>query len=140
MAATLRAALAGFDPALLSGEDAATLVHALAVTEKACAMAKVRAGARAAECRSHQREGFADAGEWLARMSGSTRGEAHAALETAAAVGADTPMGTALAAGDLSLEQAAAIRSGAAEDEAELLALSRDCSLAKLRDEVRRRR
>src|SRR5690242_7520826 len=110
-AATLRAALAGFDPALLSGQDAATLAHALALTEKACAMAKARAGARAAECRSHQREGFADAAEWLARMSGSSRSEAQAALETAAAVGADTPMGSALAAGELSLEQAELIRS-----------------------------
>src|SRR6476469_4931133 len=81
-ASTLRAGLAILDPVSLSGEDAARLAHALALTEKACAAAKARAGARAAECRSHESEGFADPTEWLARMSGSTRGAAQAALET----------------------------------------------------------
>ena len=141
-AAALRAALAAFEPALLSGDDAAVVSYALALTEKACATAKARAGARAAQCRSHEREGFADAAEWLARMSGSTRGAAQAALETAAAVGANSRLGAALAAGELSLEQAAAVRAGSedGESEAELLALARESSLAKLRDEVRRRR
>src|SRR4051794_10232946 len=82
-----------------AGDDAATLANALALTEKACAVAKARAGARAVQCGNHEREGFPDAAEWFARMSGSTRGQAKGALDTAEAVGADTPIGAALAAG-----------------------------------------
>ena len=142
-AAALRASLASFDPAVLPGDDAATVAEALAATEKACAAARARAGLRAAECRSHERRGFVDAAEWLARVSGSTRGEAHAALATASAVGADTPLGMALAGGELSLEQAQVVSRAAAEcpgSEGDLLALARDSSLAKLSDEARRRR
>ena len=36
-AASLRRALVGFDPSLLSGTDCAALAEALAATEKACA-------------------------------------------------------------------------------------------------------
>src|SRR3954447_16246076 len=91
-AAALRATLAGLEPALLSGDDAASLAQALALTEKTCAVAKARAGARAVQCRSHERAGFADGAEWLARMSGCTRGQAKGALDTAEAVGPETPI------------------------------------------------
>ncbi|HEX6597343.1 MAG TPA: DUF222 domain-containing protein [Acidimicrobiales bacterium] len=142
-ARALRTALAAFDPATLTGEDAATVAEALAATEKACAVARARTAARAAECHSHERRGFADAAEWLARLSGCTRGDAKAALDTASTVSAGTPVGAALAAGELSIAQAAVISRAESEcpgSEAEMLALARGSSLAKLHDEARRRR
>jgi hypothetical protein len=65
-AQALRAALAGFDPALLSGEDCARLVEALALTEKACGAARALAAARAGECRAHRERGYGDAADWCA--------------------------------------------------------------------------
>src|SRR5437764_9644773 len=82
----LRAALAGFDPEGLSGVDCATLVEELAATEKMCAVARVRAAARAGECGAHRERGFGDVSDWMARATGSTAGSAKAALETAAEV------------------------------------------------------
>lgn len=143
LAGALRAALTAFDPALVSGDDAARIAEQLAITEKACAAARARAAVRAAECRSHERRGFRDPADWLARIAGSTRGDAHAALATAAAVGRETPTGAALASGELSLEQAQVIARTEAEcpgSEEELLALALESSLAKLQDEGRRRR
>ena len=143
LAAALRAGAAAFDPALVSGDDAALVAEQLAVTEKACAAGRARAAVRAAECRSHERRGFADAADWLARVAGSTRGDAQAALATASAMDSETPTGAALAAGELSLAQARVIACAEAEcsgSEGELLELARQSSLAKLQDEGRRRR
>ncbi|HWC12281.1 MAG TPA: HNH endonuclease signature motif containing protein [Acidimicrobiales bacterium] len=143
LAAALRAAVAAFDPSLVSGDDAALVAEQLAVTEKACAAGRARAAVRAAECRSHERRGFAAAAEWLARATGSTPGDAQAAMATASVVGRETPAGAALAEGALSLEQAQVIARTEAEcpgSEGELVQLARQSSLAKLHDEGRRRR
>jgi hypothetical protein len=142
-AAALRSALAQFDPALVAGDDAALIAEQLAVTEKACAAARARAAVRAADCRSHERRGFPDAADWLARAVGSSRGEAQAAMATASGFAAGSPTAAALAAGDVSLRQAQVIARTEAEcpgAEAELLELARRSSLAALEDEGRRRR
>lgn len=73
-ARSLRDALAGFDARTLSGEDAATVVDALARTEKICAAARARAAARAAECGAHRQQDFANANEWLSRKTGASSG------------------------------------------------------------------
>jgi uncharacterized protein DUF222/HNH endonuclease len=142
-AGALRSALAEFDPALVAGDDAALIAEELAVTEKACAAARARAAVRAAECRSHERRGFPDAAEWLARAAGSSRGEAQAAMATASALAPGSPTASALAAGDVSLKQAQVIARTEAEcpgAEAELVELAKRSSLAALEDEGRRRR
>ena len=142
-AATLRASLAAFDFGLVTGDAAAVIAEQLALTEKACAAARARAAVRAAECHTHQHQGFADAAEWLARMAGSTRALARAAIATAAAVEHDTPTGAALAAGELSLEQAQVIARTENEcpgSENDLLELASRAPLSKLQDEGRRRR
>ena len=82
-ARALREELAGFEPELLSGEECAFLVDVLAVTEKACAAARARAAARAAECGAHRQRGFRDPEDWLARTSGSSTPDARSALNTA---------------------------------------------------------
>jgi len=140
----LRARLAGFDPTLVPAVECAALVEVLAATEKACAAAKARAAARAAEGGAHRAAGFADAGDWLARASGTTRGEAAAALATAAGLDALGATKAAVVAGAVSLDQAheivrtEAVRPGS---EAELLGLAEaGAGLSTLRDRARRRR
>jgi hypothetical protein len=56
----LRAALVDFQPEGFSGEDCAVLVEELAITEKVCAAARVRAAARAGACGVHKERGFPD--------------------------------------------------------------------------------
>src|SRR5207237_7886975 len=108
-ARALRDALTGFEPSLLSGEDCAAVAEELARTEKACAGVRAAAAARAAECGAHRRRGWSDGADWLAQVSGTTRGEARAALETAATVGSCPATRAALASGDVSLAQAGEI-------------------------------
>ena len=142
-AAALLEALAAFDPALLSGADCASVAERLAVVEKACAGARARAALRAADCGAHRGRGHADAADWLARVSGSSRGEAKAALETAVVVDAVAEVGPALAAGALSLGQAREIALTEARvpgSAAALVELAGRSSLGSLRDEGRRLR
>ena len=135
--------LRGFNPALLSGADCAALAEDLAVAGKACLAAQARAAARAAECGAHRSMGYTQPADWLARVSGSSVGEAKAALETAAAVEAVPEVQDALTQGSLSLAQAweiartEEIRPGSAEL---LLDVARRRGLAAVRDEGRRMR
>jgi len=142
-ARALRAALTAFDPASSSGEDCAGLVEELAATEKACAAARVRAAARAAECGAHRRKGFADAADWLARASGTTAGLAKAELDTARALTEMPDTRAAVAAGELSLAQAQELAKTEAEcpgSETELLAVAKGESLKTLKDKARKQR
>lgn len=143
VARSLRAALAGLEPALLSGEDCAVLAEELAATEKACAGARARAGLRAGDCGVHRRRGFASAGEWLAHAAGSSPGEARAALETAGALDRCPETERALVAGELSLDQAGVIaRTEAAcpGSESELVEVAARSGLGQLKDVARARR
>lgn len=142
-AGALRDALVDFEPAVLTGEDAAQVAEMLALVEKACGTARVRAAARAAQCRSHRSRGFADAADWLARLGGSTRREALQALHTARSVDPASTTGVAMATGELSLAQAGVISATEAAcpgTEDQLVSLAQRSSLAKLADEGRRRR
>ena len=142
-ARALRALLTTFDPALSSGEDCALVAEELAATEKACAAARVRAAARAAECGVHRRKGFADAADWLARAAGTSTVAAKAELETARALREMPDTRAAVTAGELSLAQAQELAKAEAEcpgSEAELLAVAKGGSLKTLRDEARKRR
>ena len=138
-AKALRDALQSFDPAVTSGEDCATVVEALARTEKACAAVRALAGARAAECRAHRDRGFANAAEWMARTTGSSASEARTALDTAVAVENCPETKAALMAGELSVAQAAEI-SRAPQAETELIRFAQQSNLAALRNETRKRR
>ncbi|HEX4538926.1 MAG TPA: hypothetical protein VH112_01685 [Acidimicrobiales bacterium] len=142
-ARALRTELVGFDPELFSGDDCAALAEELARTEKACAAAGARAAARAAECGSHHRRGYADAVDWLARSAGSSRGQARAALGTVTALEDCPETSEAVVSGELSLAQGAEIARTEAEcpgSEGELMGLAKSASLAVLRDKARSRR
>ena len=142
-AEAFRQALVGFEPALLSGEDCAVVAEALARAEKASAGARAAAAARAAECGAHRRRGWFDGADWLAQVSGTSRGEARAALETVTSVENCPATKQALASGEVSLAQAGeiakteAVRPGS---EGELVSLAKRQSLTVLRDEARRQR
>ena len=139
----LRAALIDFEPEEFSGEDCAVLVEELALTEKACDWARVRAAARAGACGAHKERGFADVSDWMARASGSTAGSAKTALDTAAAVESQPDTKAALQAGDLSLAQARELVRTEAEcpgSAADLLDVAKQNSLKILKEKARDRR
>ena len=133
VAAQLRAEVGAFEADRWSGSDCAVLAEVFAATAKACAAAGARAAARAVAC-------HAGDVEWVARTAGTTPAEARAALATTAAVGECPETSDALAAGELSLAQAAQI-AGAEQvvpgSEHELLERARSGSFGGLRAAAR---
>ena len=142
-ARALRAELAAFDPGLLGGVSCARVAEELSVTEKACAAARLVAGARAVEDGAHKEAGFADPAAWMARQGGTTSTQARQALELARSLDAHPETKDALLAGAVSVAQAQEITKAQAElegSERDLLDVARHGDLTKLRDEVRERR
>jgi Domain of unknown function (DUF222)/HNH endonuclease len=139
----LREALAGFEPGQFCAGDCARLAEELAVTEKACASARLLAMARATEAGVHKERGFKDPASWLARQSGTTSTQAREALETAQRLGQCPDTQEALLAGEISWQQAAEITRAESEvqgAERELLPLARHCDLSQVRDHSRQHR
>ena len=131
--------VAAFDPALVPGEACAPLAEGLARAATVCEAASVRALARAIECGARGEEGDATALEWMARVRGTTAGAVRRQLETAAEIEGHPDVHDAVAAGAVSLAQAAEIASVPGH-EAELLALARTSGLRAVRDRARTRR
>jgi len=133
-----RQALAGAEPGTSTPARCAEIAEELARTEKACAAARIRFAARAAVSGEHRKRGFADASDWLAAASGSSRRDARDALTTVAQAGPE--LRDALVAGEVSLGQAAEIVTAPAQHEAELIALAGKSGLGAVRDTARKRR
>lgn len=143
LARALREALAAFDPGLFRGDDCAAAAEELAATENACAAARARAAARAGECGVHRQKGFADAADWLARATGTSKVEARSAMETARALRDMPDTKAAVDAGELSLAQAQELARTEAEcpgSEVELLDVARNGSLKTLKERARKYR
>ncbi len=138
LAAQLRDALANSDPRLSTGELCAEIAEDLGATEKACAAARVRYATRAADCGEHHKRGFASAPDWIARTAGSSTGAARTEFATVAALDDCPATRSALAAGEVSLAQAAEIVR-VPGCETELLAVARTESLRSLQEKARRR-
>jgi hypothetical protein len=138
LAGQLRNALVEADPAVSTGEFCAEVAEALAATEKACAAARVRYATRAVECGEHRKRGFSTAPEWVARAAGSFIGTARTELATDAALDECPATKAAVAAGEISLAQAAEIVR-VPGCETELLAVARTESLRSLQDKARRK-
>jgi hypothetical protein len=102
----LQELLRGFDPGLWSGDDCAAIADELALLEKACATARVRASERAVACNAHRRRGFGIGAEWMARTVGSSAAEARVALATVAAAAECPATREAIEAGQVSFAQA----------------------------------
>jgi hypothetical protein len=142
-AEALLRALSDFDPARHSGDDCLAVAEKLARTEKACAAARAMAAARAADAGSHRAKGFIDPVDWLARVSGTSQGEAQRELATAKRLEIMPATLAALSAGELSLAQAEEIARTEREcpgAEREMLQLAQRDSLRTLRDEGRKKR
>jgi hypothetical protein len=143
LATELRHELRRVDVSALSGKECAALVRELAPTEKACAATRAVAASRAASSGAHHAAGFRDPADWLAGATGTSSGEAKAALETAEALESCPATRDALMAGELTLAQASEITRTEAEkpgSETDLLDLARRSPIGRLRDEARKRR
>ena len=70
LAVQFRDVLVWSDPGVSTGEGCAQIAEELARTEKACAAARARYAARAAECGEHRKRGYADA----SGLDGAVRG------------------------------------------------------------------
>jgi len=139
----LRAELIELEPGTFDGEGAASLAEDLAVAENACAVARARMAARAAECGAHRGRGFADAQDWMATVTGSSVREARAELDAVREVEACADTRAALVAGEVSVAQAAEIAKAETEVagvEGELLDVARRGSLGAVRTRARKRR
>jgi hypothetical protein len=143
IARSLREVLRDFDPAMHPANDCAALVEELARTEKACALARVLAAARASDCGAHRRKGFPDAADWLAHVGGTTPAQAERQLATARWITDLPDTKAALTSGDLSLEQAeevAKTEQHCPGSEAEMLDAARRDTLKSLRETGRNKR
>jgi hypothetical protein len=139
----LRGELKGFEPSCYSPADCTWLAEELARVEKACAAARLLAGARAVACDAHRKAGVADPARWVARQAGTTRRQARDALATAASLEGCRATRDALLAGEVSILQAAEITKAVAElpgEEVALLEAAKAGDLTTLRDEARERR
>ncbi|HVM07063.1 MAG TPA: DUF222 domain-containing protein [Acidimicrobiales bacterium] len=135
--------VAAFDPALVASRECATAIEALVAVENACSGVRALAAARAAAGGAYRERGFADAGDWLASLAGTTTTDAKRALDLASRLDECPETRDALIAGEVSLGQAAEIAATEKEcpgSEGDLLRLARTKSLGTLRDEGRRRR
>lgn len=132
-----------FDPPVWSGAQCAELVEVLARAETAIAVVRARAAMRAAECGEHRQRGFREPADWVARTTGSTPSAARTELETMKERASCPATEAAVAAGLVSLAQAAEIVSTASAvpgSEADLLELAKTGTLSRVRDAARKQR
>ena len=132
---------AGFDPALLTGTDASVVVSAAAAIKNMAASIEARAAARAEDCGAWARSGDRSPAHHLARVTGTTVGQAMQAMETARKLEALPAAKKAAEEGRLSSQQAQAIATAAAADpsaERSLLEAAEKLSLKELREEAER--
>ena len=99
---------AGTDPALLSGSQAAEVVACLAPVIRQLSALQAGAGERVEQCHSHDKR-FASTVDWMARLNGSSFGEAKRAVDTARRLKQCPQTAEAFRSGDLSGAQAAVI-------------------------------
>jgi hypothetical protein len=98
--------VSSFDPALYDGKDAARLVEAFTRGKRLCSAGETLAASRAAECHAHLGTGHRDPAEWLAAVTGSSRGEATDTLSVGTALAAQPGVEDALRKGKLTSQRA----------------------------------
>lgn len=131
----------GVDPALVSAADAARLLAAVERVARRLDAVRLRLARRAEEAHEWRAKGFRSPEEWLARVSGTGVGPAKRMFETARQLEEAPATAAALAAGDVSVAEAAEVASAAAvapESEAALLTVARRDGLAGVRKEADR--
>lgn len=141
----VRDEVAGFardlDPACLTTADAARLLRQVVAVERQLAAVKLRLAHRAEEAAEWKAKGFRSPEEWLASVNGTGLGPATRMFATARHLEALPTTAEALAAGDVSPEQAAEVAHAAAIDptaENHLLDVARRDGLPGVRREAER--
>ena len=139
--ASARAVVSSLDVASLSGTQVTRVFEVGAELEKLGASLKVLVAPRVAQSETWARAGHRSPEEWMARASGTSIGQAKAAVETGKRLEELPATASAVKAGSLSLAQAAAVAEAAAADpaaESKLLEVAGRQSLKVLRDKSRR--
>jgi hypothetical protein len=129
------------DPGVLDGAACERLLGLVAVAERRFALVRARLARQAEQANRWHATGHRTPGEWLADDLGTTVGGARAALELADALVAAPATEQALAAGAVSVEQAAEVAAAAKVDpqaEQGLLAAAQRESLSELRRRARK--
>ena len=133
----LKAAVASFEPEVLTTAAAQELVRDFAEIERLAAAGKALAARRAAQGDGWKRTGARSAADWLAKTSGSTVGAAAAALGTAEKLKGLPDTDAAVRNGELSPTQAEELAAAATANpaaEAELLAAAKTDTVKQFRD------
>lgn len=129
----------GFDARLLSPSEAGEVLGLCAQIEASAASIKALAAARSAEGDDWRRDGYRHPADQLAHQAGMSPAAARRALETGRRMADQPEVASAALAGELSLEQAAAVSDGVASDPGkarELIESARHSSLPELNEEV----
>jgi hypothetical protein len=135
--------VAGLEPGIYSGADAAGAVAVLVEIERLAGAGKALLAARVADTSVWAGGGHRSPAHWLARQSGTSVGEAGATLAAVAALAVLADTDQAFRAGKLSGPQTREITAAAAinpEAEAGLLAAAERESLRHLRERAQRAR
>ena len=130
---------AGFDAKALTPAQCDVVVRLAAQIEASAASIKALAAARSAESDSWRREGYRSASEKLADQAGMSPGAARRAMDAGQRMADQPEVAAAATAGELSLEQAAAVSDGVAAHPgaaAELIDKARNSSMPELNNEV----
>ena len=139
--ASARAVVSSLDVNSLSGTQVAKVFEVGAELEKLGASLRVLVAPRVAQSETWAREGHRSPEEWMARTSGTSVGQAKAAMETGQRLEELPATASAVKSGTLSLAQAAAVAEAAAADpaaESKLLEVAGIESLKVLRDKSRK--
>jgi hypothetical protein len=130
-----------FDAASLTPGQAGEVVRLCARIEASAGSIKALAAARSAEGQGWRQEGHRSAADQLAHDAGMSPAAAKRALQTGQRMAGQPDVASAALAGELSVEQAAAVSDGVAanpEVAGELLDTARRSSLPELNEEVAR--
>jgi Domain of unknown function (DUF222) len=139
--AAVKALCAALDPESIPLPDVPAAHACVVAMRKAIAGAETRLARRVDESRVWQRAGAADAAEYLARAGGTSTAAARSALDSSRKLRRCPEVEAAVAQGELSEPQAAAIADAASVNPGaapELLRTAGEVSLGELRDECAR--
>lgn len=130
---------AGFDAKVLTPAQCDVVVRLAAQIEASAASIKALAAARSAESDSWRREGYRSAAEKLADQAGMSAGSARRTMDTGKRMADQPEVAAAATAGELSLEQAAAVSDGVAANPdaaGDLIDKAKNSSMQELNNEV----
>ena len=140
--ATLKVVVRDFEPRVVDGHDARTLVELFAKVERLGAAGKALAARRVSETGTFRQSGHKTAGQYLAEVSGTTVGAAEAAIRSAERLDELPVANESFRNGELSEVQAKEISYAASKDpsaERRLVGYARNRRSVKgLRDECAR--